>query len=679
MAGVSSAVLAVPKRQVMQEAGTETSAPGGKRAKSVQVDASGPDPHAAPASPNPALCFCVLLCDLTNGVLLRPETRELDMADDNEFVLTVESSKRNFALASDSDVENLQSATYGIFTQLPALQTEMLQLESSLTRSGFYPPLSVQGWCVFRRVQLLVFLHFWSVVTQEYNFFVSSVFLRLVGIPLRNMKTFDLLAVLHKYCYFIWLHRTESAEIWSLEALTFLLPVTMEWRQWWQQQRLAAQNTPEVAFAGEYMLMLADPLGPAGDTCVKQEVDALQQRLRRADVPVAPELPREHFWHEHDVYMKAVDALPTPRGLPCIRCTAGLCEVAWGDETGHPMNISRQASVAQTDCCLVVKVPVPSNMTLHEVLGTRSWLESFEENRLGRPFWLSGGTDAGGFSAHVSSLMRQIQLQSLGAEILATIRPDSVMHPHLRSHVEFMLGLFASVHLARGDAGEVRLLDFLLGCGIQARETPPGQGWICANYEKRHKSPASTIRPMCHTLWGEKTRPIGYPSADPGAAPILYLVHDPCPFRNCENHKQMMGFGTLCPYWHGFSKPHGNACTFAALRFLKCRRIGNKGQCTREEGVSQYLKEFLEQVGFVAPQGTTAEDADDRVLLVSLPRWLPAFQKSESPDSGPLVPLNSSRPLRHFFKRDRGECSTLQSHAVSLRSLMVEVLGCPDQ
>lgn len=50
---------------------------------------------------------------------------------------------------------------------------------------------------------------------------------------------------------------------------------------------------------------------------------------------------------------------------------------------------------------------------------------------------------------------------------MATLRPDDVMHPHPRCHVEFMLGMFASVHLERGDGDEVNLHEFLEGCGIR--------------------------------------------------------------------------------------------------------------------------------------------------------------------------------------------------------------------
>ena len=57
---------------------------------------------------------------------------------------------------------------------------------------------------------------------------------------------------------------------------------------------------------------------------------------------------------------------------------------------------------------------------------------------------------------------------------MATLRPDRVMHPHLRAHVELMLGMCASAHLARQEAGNVALYDFLLGCGVRAQRTRPG-------------------------------------------------------------------------------------------------------------------------------------------------------------------------------------------------------------
>ena len=253
---------------------------------------------------------------------------------------------------------------------------------------------------------------------------------------------------------------------------------------------------------------------------------------------------------------------------------------------------------------------------------------------------------------------------------MATLRPDNVMHPHLRSHVEFLLGVFASVHLAAGDARHVALTDFLLGCGIQVTPTAPSApSWVAETYGQRHQDPSSVVRPMCHTLWGEKTRPIGFPQDDPQEPPFLYLVHDACPFfAQCANHKQMTGFGTICPYWHGFNKKHGKACTLAAQRYLNFKNIGDKGKSTRDrDGIGQYFRTFLEDIGLLAPETTTAQDADDRLLLVGLPRWLPEFHNNAGPDVGALIPFNSQTEKKHFREQDREECLRLRTHAVNLQ------------
>ena len=98
-----------------------------------------------------------------------------------------------------------------------------------------------------------------------------------------------------------------------------------------------------------------------------------------------------------------------------------------------------------------------------------------------------------------------------GAELMATIGPDNVVHPHLRAHVEFMLGLFASVHLARGDSAGVLLSEFLLGCGIWVEVADLSEpSWVADAYNQRHKNPVSVVRPMCHTSWGAKVRPLAF-------------------------------------------------------------------------------------------------------------------------------------------------------------------------
>jgi hypothetical protein len=68
-----------------------------------------------------------------------------------------------------------------------------------------------------------------------------------------------------------------------------------------------------------------------------------------------------------------------------------------------------------------------------------------------------------------------------------------------------------------------------------------------------------------------------------------------------------------------------------------------------DRGSSQYFKTFLEDIGFVAPAGTTSEDADDRVLTVGLPRWLPRFYSDVESQRLRLVPYHSTGGLETFL------------------------------
>ena len=93
--------------------------------------------------------------------------------------------------------------------------------------------------------------------------------------------------------------------------------------------------------------------------------------------------------------------------------------------------------------------------------------------------------------------------------------------------------MFDSVHLERGDGDEVNLHEFLEGCGIRVKTCAltDDQGWVEEAYKQRHNDEEeSVVRPMCHTISGDKTRPLGYRvTADPLDV-WYYLVQDYCPF-----------------------------------------------------------------------------------------------------------------------------------------------------
>ena len=631
-------------------------------------------------------------CNLQQRVLLRYGTQELTSFDEKECLRQVSERRYRWRLEENVDTEGLVDWTQGMLDGNQDLLSEMAHLDASITGSEALPDGLEHRFCALHRIQFYVFLHIWSILKQDYAFFVSSKFLLLAAERLREEKNYDVLAAMHRYCYLIWLHRTDDPKIWSDVSMRVVLPDSADWRSWWEQQQVFAQNIEQRSFSEEYLIMVTNPFEDEEGHKARVELKHIKDRLKRSEMPAIFEMPARSTLHEHDVYHDAADALSTPRALPVFRCSAACVNVLWGNGDGQPMDVTRDNIVTETHCCLVVDVPVPLTLTLQHVVGTRDWKKSFEEIRMPPPYWtaaIASGFSAGAASgssagasasasgssagAPATAVATQVHLQALGAEIMATLRPDNVMHPHLRAHVEFMLGVFASVHLVRRSADQISLVDFLAGCGVRVTGTTLSEdSWVNDNYERRHENPESVVRPVCNTMWGEKTRPIAYP-VDGGSR--IYLVHDVCPFAKCELHKQVLGFGVLCCHWHAFNKKHGNMCTLAAQRYLKYQNIGEKGRTTRTERTPQYFKNFLERLQMVAPVGTTADDADDRVLLIGLPRWLPAFKSNLEVEPGTvLVPYHGRTNQCHFLREDVQNCRYLRSHCTDLYDALVKLL-----
>ena len=78
----------------------------------------------------------------------------------------------------------------------------------------------------------------------------------------------------------------------------------------------------------------------------------------------------------------------------------------------------------------------------------------------------------------------------------------------------------------------------------------------------------------------------------------------------------------------------------------------------------------------VAPEGTIAGDADDRILIVGLPRWLPAFHSNNTDAAQPLVPYSILSDKKHFLEKEVDACMRLQTRAARLQASMAS-LGDP--
>ena len=674
------------KRPAWADITDAAESPEEKKQRKVGFVEGSPDSSSSEA-PEDAYDVLVLQCDLRNKVLLRHGTQRVTAREDSTCLLWANSKRQKFRLQEEDDISALVNGMEFLLLNNEDLQSEMNRLDMTISESNLYPTPCQKEASALHRLQFYLFLHMWSVLKRDYSFFVSSKLLRLATLPLQAEFNYDAWTIISRYCYLLWLHRTDGPDVWSQSMMTLLLPDSEEWDMWWKREQLSAQEISQIAFnSEEYGIMIEDPLNDSDGKKIKEELVVLSRCIKLADLPLGPELPREHSWYQHDVYVGADESLPTPRAVPVFRCSAGVAEdVAWGNKDGKPQEMKRENVIHETHCFLEVDVPVPARMTLRDVVGTRDWEQSFRDVSMPLPYWSFSAQNACGSSARANedlppstSLATQIHLQALGAEIMATLRPDNVMHPHLRCHVEFILGMFAAAHLERRDDDEVFLHEFLAGCGIRVKEVAltDDPGWIDEAYKQRHNDEGSVVRPMCHTIWGEKTRPLGYRVGDDPEDVWYYLVHDCCPFHECTNHKTMLGFGTLCNYWHGFNKKHGKICTLAANRTLQYAQIGNKGRTTRgARGVDQYFKTFLERIGMIAPPGTNTEGTDERVCLVGLPRWLPQFYgQDHGPPGQDLVPFHARSQQRHFVQEDREECLTLVTHATNLFDEMIKLL-----
>ena len=111
-----------------------------------------------------------------------------------------------------------------------------------------------------------------------------------------------------------------------------------------------------------------------------------------------------------------------------------------------------------------------------------------------------------------------LEYQMLGALFMSALRPDNVMHPHLRCHFEFHVGKLLSLEFFRNTFYAVTVMDFLAGCGVQFKD---GSGWLEEKLLKRTRVGTDALTLYAHSIWGEKCRVQRYIDAD---ADIIYLI-----------------------------------------------------------------------------------------------------------------------------------------------------------
>ena len=195
----------------------------------------------------------MLPCDAPLGVLFQPGAQTLSRRGvDCLLDVTSDATLLSFrVIQSAEDAQGLIAYASELPTLASSreLQQELAALQRMLVAAEVFPELPLGGMPAMALFQCLVFLYMWSVLTLNYSFLLSSTFLRLVALPLQEAKIFDILAVVHKYCYVTWLHRTARPSCWQGNALRLLLPDTADWEAWWAAQQDVAHEIDETAFS----------------------------------------------------------------------------------------------------------------------------------------------------------------------------------------------------------------------------------------------------------------------------------------------------------------------------------------------------------------------------------------------------------------------------------------------
>ena len=225
------------KRPAWADITDAAESPEGKNQRKVGFVEESPDSSSSEA-PEDAYDVLVLQCDLRNKVLLRHGTQRVTAREDSTCLLWANSKRQKFRLQEEDDISALVNGMEFLLLNNEDLQSEMKRLDMTISESNLYPTPCQKESSALHRLQFYLFLHMWSVLKRDYSFFVSSKLLRLATLPLQAEFNYDAWTIISRYCYLLWLHRTDGPDVWSQSMMTLLLPDSEEWDMWWKREQL---------------------------------------------------------------------------------------------------------------------------------------------------------------------------------------------------------------------------------------------------------------------------------------------------------------------------------------------------------------------------------------------------------------------------------------------------------
>ena len=596
-----------------------------------------------------------------------------DEAQQDCLLQVTDGHRQKFRVVSSKASSELENTAQSL-VQDSEVEEELETMYKLVQKSGLPFPQERTFASPLHEVQFYIFLHMLSIlVDSEYliRFGVSAMFLHKIGERFKQQLSLDMQELVARYLYILYLAKPVAPNVWGTGCFGLLLTRgRVAPKAWWMKMQDIIHRQTDRPFCQEYCCTIGVPNGePSGNTddimSFADELRIIAERYHRDCMRVAPEMPEHRFWLYHDTLVSCEFGLVYPRVLQPLRSSAPGFEATWGANDGQAPEVRRHNLVRDTHVFLeaherteIVRTSsgselhrridgarVPDDLMLDELLGTdceENMCRAFAESRLPLPWWLAtacGVTTravddepvAPAAESETADCLAAVQYQILGSFFMSSLRPDNVMHPHLRAHFEYHVGRLLAFEIFHARTFRISVLDFLLGCGVKFKAGP---GWQQKVVQKRCRVTERWHTLTLHTAWGDKCRVQRFQD---DAEDRIYLVAMSCQQQShktmpCAQHLQMCGCGAVCNLRHGLNEKHSRQLMVHAFQYLQRADMALRGRAsdTRSEDGLGFIQSLLEQMGYQCPANEQYHlNPARRLQMFHQPRWFPRFYSRE--------------------------------------------------
>eukprot|EP00435_Cladocopium_sp_Y103_P013291 s597_g3.t1 len=640
------------------------------------------------------------------------------------YVMQDGSSKKYYGICAGSASSAMQELADALMADATFL-TEFNASETFLCQNSKLPFEAMPSKNNLAKIQCVIFWHLMSIATlrsQDLQSGATAAFLALVGLKFLESLQIDIIDLIHNFVWLLWLLRNMTDSTWLDDPFMIFVPKTEKAQHWWILQQEHLGMVSRKSFAREYACIRSCPYTEVAE--LEGELGALKQRLLEEVISVSPDLPAQRYWYQHDAAVLAQVAMVLPRPLPCFRSSAHPTPCVWGNGDGKRGTVDRRNMIADTHIYVQVAGPhLPPDLSLQTVLGA-NFLHQFVAGlklcSIRIPEWLLACIDGGASDsavdvqeaqprdasasdsavdavaqAYVTKWLPQAIYQCLGASLMAVIRPDTVLHPHLRGHFELHMGLLLAKEM-RLKRLDTKLCLFLQGCGINFdTKGNSDEHWLHNMLNRRSNAKQSGGKPAIptpalHSMWGEKLRPEWYYEKIYATELCgLYLVGLTCQeaFQTqhpCALHREFAGSGTICNQYHSFSKKHGLMLFFHVLQWLNCSGIGDRGTDSAKNDDS-FVYTLCKELGFVPANSRSYQNyhktPESRLQLLGLPRYLPCHYSNTQVNKHSKDGLDkfttypgAMKMRKNFLKEDVERLSSIEEVQVKVAKAIQDLL-----